>query len=190
MGAPQGESVDGRGFALGECRQRWLHSREALAKLGSSRASGARWEQGAAWVLGGPGPHNLQGLMSNCVAAPGGPEPLPTPSLLPTKPGRPPAPRPAAPHLSSPAGSEFPSQGPAPHASSGAPPSCQPEAAGAAGSCSSAQRAVSVTTAPPGGPAPRFQARLSRPLLPAPPPAPSCSPPRAPPSFARNKVCA
>lgn len=108
------------------------------------------------------------------AAAPGGREPLPTPGLFPAKPSHPLAPRPAAPHLSSRAGSEAPSQGPALHASSCGPPSCRPEAAEAPGSCSSAVGGtVSKTTAPRGAPPSPFRPSSRANLYPTPPQCPS-----------------
>lgn len=104
----------------GKCGQRTVHPREA--KGGSSRKSTAGRERGAAWVLGARS-------LTTC-------RPPPTPEPPPGGARPPAAPRPAAPHLSSPAGSEAPPETPAPHASSCVPPSCRPEAAGAAGSCS------------------------------------------------------
>lgn len=77
-------------------------------------------------------------------------------------PGKPDRPDPAAPHLSNPAGLESPAPGPATHVSSCAPPSCQPEAAGAAGSCSRRWERARFHDhgGAAWGPPSRFQARL------------------------------
>lgn len=104
--------------------QESVHSREA--KVGSSRKSIARREQGAAWIL-------RARSLTTCGATA---DPRAASGRRLTMPGA--ASR--TPHLSSPAGSESPPESPAPHASSCVPPSCRPEAAGAAGSCSRAMR--------------------------------------------------
>lgn len=119
-----GWGVSGRRRArfrpAGECGQRTVHPGEA--KGGSSRKRTAGREQGAAWVLGARS-------LTTCR-----PPPTPEPPPGGARPAA--APRPAAPHLSSPAGSESPPETRVRHASSCEPPSCRPEAAGTAGSCS------------------------------------------------------